>query len=161
LLLCFDGNKGLDYGIPPQQLRVAYENAEGLQLFWTELNFRCAQGLQSLFLFSFISATGHVPHLNYLHTADVFTFPSAQFPNTCFMPATPCLRVRQLLGDTWGGHLSQHIPWAVPMKETGWQRNIRLMNHTNDPSERRDAGRSHLVSSGVSEPSRVARWMCL
>lgn len=33
LLLYFDGDTGLDHGIPPQQLRIAYEKDERPQVF--------------------------------------------------------------------------------------------------------------------------------
>lgn len=143
---------GLDHGISSQQLRVAYEKAEGLQLYLPKLNFRYPLGLETS-LFSFISAVCWKylsPHWRWCVHLSICSVPRHM------------LYASYLLcqGETaWGrGELVSAHPLDCAC------RGDRLLeehpineSHQWLVSEQFNAVGSNFVSSGVSEPSSAAR----
>lgn len=75
----------------------------------------------------------------------------------CFLPATSYVRVRQL----WGGLVSAHPLGCACWKYRLMEEHLINESHQWLVSKRFDAVVSNFVSSGVSEPGSVARWMCL
>lgn len=75
----------------------------------------------------------------------------------CFLPATSCVRARQL----WGGLVSAHPLGCACWKDRLMEEHLVHESHQWLVSKWFDAVVSNFVSSGVSEPGSVARWMCL